>query len=137
MPWVDSQQSAGFFTIFGEGPVAQTTIVQDSAPIGPTTILAAGNYTTGVVVSDGYRVIAVGITSSQAGALTIQRYLDREGTIPVTAVLSTPVVAATPLVVIVSSTADNIPFASFTVILTNTSGVTATVSKYYVLLQSS
>jgi hypothetical protein len=136
MPWVSAELNSSFFDIAGQGPLAQSAIVQDVVPYGPTTIAAAGNYSTGIIVSDGYKVVAVAITSTTAGALNIQRYLDREGTIPVTAVLSTPIVATTPLIVIVNGSVDNLPFASFSIVVTNTSGGTGTINKFYCLLQS-
>lgn len=133
MVWTDPELSGEYFTINAAGPAAQTTIPQSTPPAAPTTILNAGNFSTGIIVSNGYKVIAVGVTSSGAGALNIQRYLDREGTIPVIAVSTTALVAATPLVVIIS---DTTPFASFSIVITNTSGSTATVSKFYCLMQA-
>jgi hypothetical protein len=102
-------------------------------PNSPTTILTAGTFTTNTIVSNGYKVIAVGVTSSGSGALNIQRYLDREGTIPVIAVSTTPLVAATPLVVIIN---DTTPFASFSIVITNTQGSTVTITKFFCLLQA-
>jgi hypothetical protein len=102
-----------------------------------TSIAISGTYTTGVVVSNGYQIIAVGVTSSQAGTVTIQRFLDRAGTVPVTTTLSTPVVAATPLVVVVNAFNDHLPFASFIITVTNSSGSTvANITNFAVLLQS-
>lgn len=134
MPWSDPELSSQFFTVSGQGPVAQTTIVQ-ATPL--TTIAISTTYSTGVIVSNGYQIVAVGVTSSQAGAVTIQRFLDRAGTVPVTATLSTPIVAATPLVVVVNAFNDHLPFASFILTISNTSGSTiANITNYAVLLQS-
>lgn len=132
-PWSDPQLEGEYYTVNASGPVAQTSIPQDIAPNVPLSILAAGNFTTGIIVSNGYKVIGVGATSSQAGALNIQRYLDREGTVPAAAVSTTPLVAATALVVIIN---DTVPFASFSIVLTNTSGSTAAITKFYCLLQA-
>jgi hypothetical protein len=106
MPWVSPELNASFFDIAGQGPLAQSAVAQDQAPYGPTTIANAGQYTTGVVVA---------------------------------APLSTPIVAATPLIVVVpnpATPADNLPFASFSVAITNTGGGIATITKFYILLQS-
>lgn len=137
MPWSDPELEAEYYTINGTGPQAQTSIPQTIAPNTPTTILTAGTFNTSAIISNGYKVIAVGVTSSGTGALNIQRYLDREGTIPVTAVSTTPLVAATPLVVVVNSGTDGIPFASFSIVITNTSGGTVTITKFFCLLQAS
>jgi hypothetical protein len=139
MPWVSPELNASFFDIAGQGPLAQSAVAQDQAPYGPTTIANAGQYTTGVVVSGGYKVLGIGVTSSNSGALVVTRFLDREGTIQVAAPLSTPIVAATPLIVVVpnpATPADNLPFASFSVAITNTGGGIATITKFYILLQS-
>jgi hypothetical protein len=138
MPWQDISQSAAFFTIAGQGPVAQTSIVQDLPPLLPTTIVAAGNFTTGIVVSDGYKVITASVISTQAGALVIQRYLDRAGTIPIAAISSTIAGGAALVFANVpqQATPDNLPFASFSITVTNTSGATATLTSFYVLMQA-
>jgi hypothetical protein len=134
VPWSDPELSSEFFNVTGMGPAAQTTVVQSPAL---TSIAISGTYTTGVVVSNGYQIIAVGVTSSQAGTVTIQRFLDRAGTVPVTTTLSTPVVAATPLVVVVNAFNDHLPFASFIITVTNSSGSTvANITNFAVLLQS-
>jgi hypothetical protein len=140
LPWVSAELNASFFDIAAQGPVAQSAVPQDQVPFGPTTIANAGQFSTGVLVSDGYKIIGVGVTSSNSGALIISRFLDREGTILVTTALSTPIVAATPLIVVVpnpATPADNLPFASFTITITNTGGGSATISKFYCLLQAS
>lgn len=96
----------------------------------PPSIGAGGNWLSGLLFNDGYRYITVGVTSSQAGALVIQQYLDFAGTMART-VSSTAILAATPLIVDIS---DLKPFVSFTVQITNTSGSAATVSKLQVIL---
>ena len=81
--------------------------------------------------NDGYRNITVGVTSTQAGALVIQPYLDIAGTIART-VSTTAILANTALIV---DLANQAPWLSYTVQITNTSGSTATISGFQ-LIQS-
>lgn len=134
MPWSDQELSAQYYTVNAQGPMAQTTIAQ-ATPL--TTIAISSTYTTGVVISNGYQILAVGVTSSQAGALTIQRFLDLAGTVPTTTTLSTPIVAATPVVAVINAVNDHLPFASFIITVSNTSGSTiANITNFAVLLQA-
>lgn len=135
MPWQDTELGEAFFTIQGIGPVAQTTISQNIPPL--TNVAAGVPFDTGVIISNGYQLVACAITSVVAGSLVITRYLDREGTILSTTALTTAITAATPAVAIINSRTDGFPFASFRISFTVTGGVQSTISGFYVLLQSS
>lgn len=131
MVWTTPEQNAEAFTIHAVGPATQSTIPDDANP--PTSIAASGNFTSGVIPANGYKVLAIGVTSSQAGSLNVNRYLDPVGTILVTTQSTTALTAATAAVVVLN---DGKPFSSFTYQITNTGASTATVSGFYVLLQS-
>jgi hypothetical protein len=116
------------------GPVFQADLT-NWAGMGvlPGTIAAAGNFTSNVITSDGFRAIAAAVTSTQTGAISIQRYVDRAGTIPQGAALSTSLVASTSAVV---NANDGVAFQSFTIKITNTGGSTATITGFALLLNA-
>lgn len=87
-------------------------------PPPPTAIGAASNYTSNVISADGFKAIVAAITSTQAGAILIQRYNDGAGKFAQGAAISTTLVAATPAVVKAN---DGLPFRSFTIKITNSS----------------
>ena len=45
------------------------------------TVPHGGSITSNLIFSDGMQVAAVGVTSTKAGAINVQRYLDDAGTI--------------------------------------------------------
>ncbi|MHB1266294.1 MAG: hypothetical protein ACYCY2_01680 [Acidithiobacillus ferriphilus] len=98
-----------------------------------TSVAASGNNTSAPVLSNGYSSFAVGVTSSQAGTLTVQRYLDQGATIPQGAALTATLTAATAAVV---NATDGVPFGSFTVSVSNTGTAAATLTNTGVLLQA-
>lgn len=108
----------------------------------PPTIAGSGNWLSGLLFNDGYRNITIGLTSTQAGALNVTMYLDLAGTIA-RPVVTTSIVANTALIVDIppapTSTTPGpyqAPFASFTVQITNTSGSTAVVSGFQLILSA-
>jgi hypothetical protein len=117
------------------GPVIQTDLTGWAGlnPVTPPTIAAGGNWTSGVIYADGFRTLAAAVTSSQVGAISIQRYLDLAGLVPQGPAISAALVAATPQVVNVQ---DGVAFQSFTVKITNTSGSTANLSNFGLLMNS-
>ena len=116
------------------GPVIQTDLTTwAGTPPVPSTIAAAGNYTSNVIYADGFRTLAAAVTSSQAGAISIQRYLDLAGLVPQGPAISASLVAATPQVVNVS---DGLAFQSFKVTITNTGGSTANITNFGLLMNS-
>ena len=90
----------------------------------PATIAASGNWKSGAL-SSTWGALAAAVTSSQAGALTIQRYADAGLIIPIGALISATLVANTPNYV---SVADGVPFLYFQVEITNTGGSTANIT---------
>jgi len=86
-----------------------------------------------VIASDGFKALSCAVLSSQAGAVSIQRYVDKVGTLPQGAPISSTLVAATANVV---NSNDGLPFQSFKVTITNTGGSTATISGFALLLNA-
>lgn len=84
----------------------------------PATIGAGLTYDSGVIICVGFKTIAAGTKLDQTGTITIQRYLDAAGAIPVGALISSALVANTANWV---TSIDNTPFQSFRVVITNTS----------------
>jgi hypothetical protein len=94
----------------------------------------SSSITSNLIFSDGYQLAAIGVTSSQAGAITVQRYMDDAGTIKQGAALTASLTASTAQVLNIT---DGYPFASFTVNISNTSGsTTANLTNLGILLQA-
>lgn len=139
MPLVGTEATGQYWEPVGSGPVAQCDLVA-SAPtlLGATlptagTIAASGNWLSAVIVSDGFKALAVGAKSSQTGAINVQRYIDRAGTIPVGAVVTAALVANTAQWL---TSNDGLPFQSFTIQITNTGASAATVTNFATLLNA-
>lgn len=98
----------------------------------PPTIAGSGNWSSGLMFNDGYRYVTIALTSSQAGLLTLQTYLDLAGTIP-RPQTPTAIVAATLLIL---DLADLKPFVSYTITVSNSSGTPAVVSVLQVVLSA-
>jgi hypothetical protein len=139
MPLVGTEATGQYWEPFANGPVAQVDMVaNDPAQLSaalPTvgTIAASGNWTSNVLISDGFKAIGAGCKSTQTGAINIQRYLDRAGTVPVGAVVTAALVANTSQWATVN---DGVPFQSFTVQITNTGGGAATITLFDILLSA-
>ena len=89
------------------GPLAQVYV--------PLTGAGAPTFTGGVsqvIPSGGYPRIAITLTSSAGGTLSVQRYLDTEGTIPQGVPLTQALTAATSATLNVN---DGEPCQSFTI----------------------
>jgi len=133
MPLVSTELSSQYWEPVSTGPVALADLSAYPPTEPPATIAAAGNFTSAVTPGDGFKVISASVTSSQAGAISIQRYFDQAGTIPQGAPVSTALSAATPGIVTVN---DGLPYRSFTVKITNTGGVTANITNFALLLSA-
>ena len=137
MPDTGTEATGQYWEPYAVGPVGQVDLVnKDPTLLGPTlpttgTIAASGNWTSGVVFADGFKAIGVGAKSTQTGAINIQRYLDRAGSIPVGAVITAALVANTAQWATVN---DGVPFQSFTIQITNTGASPATVTNFGALL---
>ena len=98
----------------------------------PASIPASGNVQTSVIVTEGFSLISAGITASQSGIMSIQRYLDAAGTIAQGAPVQVSLTANTPAVLDVL---DAKLFASFQLTVTNSSGSTSNLTNFALLLQ--
>lgn len=131
MPWASQEQNTQFIQPFAVGPVMQTTPI---IPTPPTTIAATSSWSSGVLPSDGYKALAIGVTSTQAGAIDVTRYIDAAGTIALdNPALTKALLASTAAVLTVT---DGLPFASFVVTVTNTSASAATVTGFGILMNA-
>lgn len=116
------------------GSVAQHqyTVTEHGINVG-NTVAASGNVQSNLMRSNGYKYLAVGVQSTQAGSISIQRYIDQAGTIPqgpaITAALSAGVAN-------VANAVDNNPFQSFKVTISNSGGSAATLSNLAILAQA-
>lgn len=129
---MQAETQADVHTPVDAGPLLQ--VLLSAAQMGlNTSVAAAGTNSTPAIPSGGYRSAAVAITSSQAGTLSVQRYLDQAGTIPQGAALTASLTAATPAVVNIT---DGAPFGSFVVSVSNTGTAAATLTNVGALLQS-
>jgi hypothetical protein len=89
----------------------------------------------GNIITNGYKAFAFGITLSDAGNASIQRYLDEACTIKQGAALTASLTAATPAVV---NATDGVPFAGIVVSVQDTAGSgSGTITACGLLLQAS
>lgn len=109
--------------------VAQTANPVPPTPV-PATIAGGGHWNSGVIPADGAGAIAVSADLDQAGTLTIQRYIDAGGTVPIGAAITQAMSAS---VVATAAVNDGLPFASFTVVVANTSGVLGNLTNVNIL----
>lgn len=98
-----------------------------------TPVPNGGNVQSLAVRSCGFKSGAVSLQSTQPGAINVQRYLDEAGTIPVGAVITAALVAATQNWVTWN---DGVAFGSFKITVTNTGVAPGTISIFGLLLQS-
>jgi len=137
MPLVSPERSSQYWEPVAGGPVAQADYSTAIYASPQGTIPLSSNFTSALIPADGFKFITVAATSTQAGAINIQTYVDAAGTIkqtPATVPTATAVLtAATPQVL--NYNGSLFPFQSFTVQITNSSGTTAaTVTGYELLL---
>jgi hypothetical protein len=123
------------FGVGGElGPALQCSLT--AARLGLTAqVPASGQLASPVILSNGWKLFALGLTSTQAGTVSVQRFLDTAGTVPIGAGVSAALTAATAQSLSIG-TADTIPFQSFQVTVTNSSATAATLSNVAGLLQA-
>lgn len=131
MAWAGDQRNSGFVQPIAIGPVVQ--VVPVAANPVPGTIAASGTFDAGLMPADGYKALAVGATLSQAGTLSVHRYLDRDGRVPQVA----PNVAALePGAPAVLNLIDGKPFASFAVQIVNNGTVAASLTNFAILMNA-
>lgn len=130
MPRVSSQTTSGYWEPEAVGPVAQC----DYSSLVPGTLAGGGSFDTGIIYADGFKAIAIGVLMSQAGTLSIQRFLDAAGKIPQGAVVTQAVTANAPAVLNVN---DNLPFNYVQVkIINGAAGAVATLAAAAILLNA-
>lgn len=116
------------------GPALQC--LQSAAQLGFTgNVPANGNLAGLVLVSNGWKLFSVGLKSTQAGQISVQRFLDLAGTVPQGAAVTAALTANTAASATVGT--DGLPFASVQVTVTNSSGSAATLSAVQGLFQAS
>lgn len=98
-----------------------------------SSIPTSGRIESNVIPSLGWQSGAVGLQSDQAGQLSVQRYLDQAGTIPVGEAIEASLIANMPGSVAWN---DATPFGSFVVTIANSGSETAELNDLIVLLQS-
>lgn len=125
-------QSADVHTPFDQGPVLQYVVPGSYLNLA-SSVPASGSVSSNIIPTNGYKVFAFGITSSQAGTVTIQRYLDQAGTIPQGPALSASLSAATAQTL---NATDNVAFQSIKVTVSNSSATAATLTNVLLLLQA-
>jgi hypothetical protein len=135
MPYISSERNASYYEPYAVGPVGQMDMSANAGVTGtvPTTIAESGSWTSNLISADGFRSIAAGVELTQAGTIKIQLYVDQAGNVPQGTAVSTTLTANEANSV---SVYDGAPFQSFTVTITNSSGSSATVSDFVLLLNA-
>lgn len=100
-----------------------------------TTVPASGSVFSQTVTSNGYKVFSIGMTSSQDGTLSVQRFLDENGNIvqDEDVPFEVNLVAGQPANLNVN---DWKPFQAIIITVTNSSGTIATISPFKLMFQS-
>lgn len=115
------------------GPTLQFPMLPTALGLS-TSIIASGTNNSGIVICNGYKNFAFSVTSTQAGTLSIQRYLDTAGNIAQGAALTASITANTAAII---NSNDGHPFQALQITVTNSSGSNpATLSNTMLLLQS-
>lgn len=112
-----------------EQPISLAGAMQITAPNLPTPLpLQIGigaTWDSGIVVSDGFKAITVGVKGDHAGTLNVLRYIDLAGTIQQGSTSTAAIVANTPLILNVY---DNLPFVTFKVQIVNAGGAVMNIT---------
>ena len=125
-------QAADVHTPFDSGPVLQFPVPAAQLNLAAS-VPAAGSVSSNLIQTNGYKVLALGVTSTQAGTATIQRYLDAAGTIAQGPALSVTLAASTAAVL---NSNDGAAFQSARVTVTNSGASAGTLSNVLLLLQA-
>ncbi len=125
-------QAADAHTAFDNGPVLQFPVPALQLNLAAS-IPATSNVSSNLIQTNGYKVLALGVTSTQAGTATIQRFLDAAGTIAQGPALSVALTATTPAVL---NGNDGVAFQSAKVTVSNSAASAATLSNVLLLLQA-
>lgn len=115
------------------GPVLQVPLTAQQ--IGLATSIPASSEVSTLLQTAGYKRFSIGVQSTQDGVLTIERFMDQEGIISQDNDTDyTAPIVADELVNI--NLTDDKPFQSIKITVSNSSGSTATLSPFLVLLQA-
>jgi hypothetical protein len=114
------------------GQVLQAVMLPSAMGLS-TSINAGGNVISNLLFMNGYKLFSFGLTSSEAGSISIQRYLDTAGTIKQGSALTASLSASTAAVY---NLADTLPFQTMTIEVLNSSGSAATLSNVIFLMQA-
>ncbi len=116
-----------------KGAIPQAPVPQTVHNL-PGSVAASGSVTTSLIRADGFTMIAAGLTMTQSGSLSVQRYLDDGGTQVQGAPVTVPVTANVPANLDVL---DGKPFAAFILTVANGAGSASTITGFALLLQAS
>lgn len=115
------------------GQVLQATMLADDMGLS-TSVPISGNVTSNLLFSNGYKIFTFGLTSSQNGSISIQRYIDAAGTIAQGAPLTASLTANTAAVYTLTDTA---PYQTMTIEVLNSSGASiASLTNVILLFQA-
>ncbi len=119
-------------------PFARTSEQQAPVPATthnlPASIPANSSVLSSLIVTEGFTLISAGITTTQNGVMSIQRYLDASGAVPQGSAVT---VALTSNIATNLDVLDGKPFASFQLTVSNSSGSISTINNFALLLQNS
>lgn len=107
-------------------------------PLPLTLAATTGTWSSGLMFNDGYRIMTLGVQTTQAGTVVITPYIDLAGTLARPAINGT-LVANTLLIVDVPATPFTEtmpPFACFTLQINNTAGSISTITAVQVILSA-
>lgn len=128
-------QRADISGVGGElGPALQSLFSATQLGL-ETSVVAGGSVESAVIVSNGWKLFAVGLKSSQAGEISIQRFLDLAGTLPQGAAVTATLTADEAACATVGT--DGLPFASVQVSVTNSGAAAAALTNVQGLFQAS
>lgn len=105
-------------------------IVKATPPTPIPAVIADGATYNSDLMPSGFGGVSAAATSDHAATLELQRYADLAGLVPVGALLTQAMTAATPAWVGVN---DGLPYVSFAVSIVNSSGAVANITNGAIL----
>lgn len=117
-----------------DNTISQISMLAVAPPgyTAPMALAAGATYASGAIANPRQSTIAVGANLSVAGTLTIQRYIDFNGTLPQGAPTPLALLAGVAAGVTVG---DGNPFLSYSVTVTPANGAAATLTALAITLQ--
>lgn len=137
MPRVSNQLNGFYDDPDVAGPIAQVDLSRRWSPDGVLPLPAIAKATpfdSGMLYADGFRQVAVGVKMDQAGTLSMQRYLDEAGQLPVGAAITGAITANQAAVLSIS---DSYPFNWVRVTIANSGTPNANVAAFALNLNAS